>query len=74
MSELNAEYVESVIKLGIIEYKKQLLTSIGDSVMSDQVDDYIKQQIEHLESAEALLRNSKRLRVIAELIVKASPK
>lgn len=74
MSDLNVEYVESVVKLGLIEYKKQLLANIGDSVMSDSDKSpfYPMQQIRYLDTAEALIRDSKKLRQIAEQIVKAS--
>lgn len=72
MSDLNVEYVESIVKLGLIEYKKQLLAGIGESVMSGRDPVYPMQQIRYLDAAEALIRDSKKLRQIAEQIVKAS--
>jgi hypothetical protein len=73
VSELNAEYVESIVKLGLIEYKKTTLVYIGTEVMDPggRVE-YIAGQVANLEAADALIRDSKKLRQIAEQIVKAS--
>ena len=73
MSELNAEYVESIVKLSLIEYKKNRLLAIGGEVMREGTNpNYVAEQVANLEAAEALIRDSKKLRQIAEQVVKAS--
>jgi hypothetical protein len=76
VSELNAEYVESVVKLGLIERKKSLLSDLGFFAMKLAKGDLMSNStlltIESIEECEALIRDQKNLKQISERVVKAS--
>lgn len=71
MSELNAEYVESVIKLGIIERKKAVLVSVGAAAGLGSAED-VYYWLQIYEAMDSALRDGKKLRAFAEGVVKAS--
>jgi hypothetical protein len=71
VTELNAEYVESVVKLGLIERKKAVLLSIGAAATMASVEDTFYWLQMH-EQIDALIRDPKKLRQVAEGVVKAS--
>lgn len=69
MSELTAEYVESLLKLALIEQKKSILLKMGEpGTTTETVISYIRQY----EAMDSAIRDAKRLRSSAEAIVKAS--
>ena len=70
MSDLNVEYVESIVKLGLIERKKRLLSKIGAEAPGSAEETYF--WFLEYERIEALIRDPKNLRQIAERIVRAS--
>jgi hypothetical protein len=70
MSELNVEYVESIVKLGLIERKKSILLNIGAEALCSAEETY--HWFREYERVEALIRDPKNLKQIAEQIVKAS--
>ena len=85
MTDLNAEWVQSIIKLGLIEDKKRVLQIIGYSAESyercrramnvlpgDLAD--IAEFIQRYSDLDALLRDEKATFKLAEAVVKASRK
>ena len=72
MTELNAEYVESLLKLALIEQKKSQLSYIGSECANGPRPEALMADLAQFEHIESLLRDSKKLRAIAESVVKAS--
>jgi hypothetical protein len=70
VSELNAEYVESIVKLGLIERKKSILLNIGAEALSSAEEAHF--WFLEYERIEALIRDPKNLKQIAERVVKVS--
>jgi hypothetical protein len=79
MSELNEEWAQSIIKLGLIEAKKSALVSIGDTAYQqftygrEELTDFAALLREYAE-IDALLRDDKATSKMAAEVVKASRK
>lgn len=85
MTDLNAEWVQSIIKLGLIEEKKRVLQNIGS--IADSYERYRREMKAHqsdlsllaefvqgYSNLDALLRDEKATFKMAEVVVKASRK
>ena len=72
MTELNVEYAESLLKLALIEHKKCQLNYIGTECANGPRPEILAVELAQFEHIESLLRDSKKLRAIAESVVKAS--
>ena len=79
MSELNEEWVQSIIKLGLIEAKKSALATVGDTAYQqsiygrEELTDFAALLREYAEM-DALLRDDKAMAKLAAEVVKASRK
>ena len=70
---MNLEYIESYLKLGLIEHKKRLLAELGADISHpNDHPSWALGRIREIESLEELLRDGKKLRARAELILNAS--
>lgn len=74
MSDLNEEWVQSIIKLGLIEAKKGLLASIGTEAYSNESTEWLATLVREYTEFESLLRDEKATAKLAAEIVKASRK
>lgn len=77
MSELNVEYVESIVKLALIEQKKHKLEELGYQAAEKDIEGHNERhwalgRLREYEEIDALIRDAKKLRHIAEQIVRAS--
>lgn len=79
MTDLNAEWVQSIIKLGLIEDKKSVLATIGEAsyeqftYRGDGLSD-LAALVREYAALDALLRDEKATFKMAEVVVKASRK
>jgi hypothetical protein len=80
MSDLNEEWAQSIIRLGLIEKKKALLPEIGQraSYMHPSMDEHdakiLYECLRHYSFLDALLRDDKATSKLAAEVVKASRK
>ena len=74
MSELNEEWVQSIIKLGLIEAKRAQLANIGVKALSDLTSAWLLESIQDYAKIEALLRDDRATAKLAAEVVKASRK
>ena len=85
MTDLNAEWVQRIIKLGLIEEKKrvlQIIGSVADSYERDRREmkahqsdlSLVAEFVQRYSDLDALLRDEKATFKLAEAVVKASRK
>lgn len=79
MSELNEEWAQSIIKLGLIEEKKRLLPAIGGDAYAFESEPQLfvsrlVEKINYYANIDALLRDDKATAKLASEVVKASRK
>lgn len=65
---LNVEYVESVLKLALIERKRAVLSALGGEVLSD-ISPWARSALRRYELCEARLRDGKWLHNTAQALV-----
>lgn len=70
---MSPEYVENILKLGLIQYKQRLLVDIGTAASSAFTLETLPPLLEEYDRVCDLIGDAKRLGKIAERVTKAKP-